>query len=191
MKGLVMKPRNEHSILNFIGIADCITLAGVLAACYSIYASLSDQFVLASLLIIFSITCDFFDGMVARKLGQEGPFGVALDGFNDFLTYLLAITVFAYSAGLNTPIAIGCLCIFVLFGTMRLARYSVTGTVDGCYEGLPVSYITAVLPLYFVLKAAGLPLEWLLPVFVLPSFLMVSTIRIKKPFYRKNVAVSS
>lgn len=181
-----MKTNQAHSIWNFIGIADYITLAGVFAASCSIYASLSELFVLASVLILFSAFCDFIDGIVARKLRQESRFGGALDGFNDFLTYLLAVCVFAYSAGLSSIVAILCLCVFVVFGTMRLARYSVTGTVEGCYEGLPVSYIVVVLPLYFLLNAWQWPLELLLPIFVLPSFLMVSTIRIKKPFLQKS-----
>jgi CDP-diacylglycerol---serine O-phosphatidyltransferase len=173
-----------HNILNYIGIAACITLCGVFMAAYSVFASMADNFILAGALIIGSTICDFFDGMVARKLHEESQFGVALDGFNDFLTYILCVVIFGYNIGLNSTFSIFCLTVFLFLGTIRLARFSVTGTVNGCYEGVPVSYSILIIPLFFLFKHFAVPLNLLLVVFVIPAFFMISTIKIKKPFYK-------
>lgn len=179
------KVRPEHSIFNFIGVADCVTLLGLTFSVLSIFASLSGSFILAACSILVSVVCDFFDGMIARKLGQEGEFGVAIDGFNDFLTFLVAVVVFGYAAGLQTPVAYICFAIFIVLGTLRLARFSITGTVDGYYEGLPASYSFLIIPAYFFLQKYDLSINFLLPLYVVPAFFMISTIRVRKPGVKK------
>lgn len=178
--------RNQNAIDNFLRIPDVVTLAGLSMAVGSMFASLGGHLYVAAALILGGVLCDFFDGRLARRLGQDSPFGAAMDGFNDFATHLLAVVIFTYSAGLTSPLAIFCYSFFVALGAIRLSRYAVTGTVDGCYEGLPVSYSFALVPLTLYFRARGLPLEPLLLLYVVPAFLMISCIRIKKPFTRAH-----
>lgn len=171
----------NHRITDFLEVPDYVTLAGMFAGLTSIFASLEGHLAAASVLIVFSIACDFFDGRIARKMGREGEFGTQLDCFNDLLTSVVSVSVFGYCAGLESPLAIGCMVLFCTAGALRLSRYAITGTVDGYYEGVPVTFGLSVPIGYWASTALGLPIGWLAALYAVGSFLMISTIRIKKP----------
>ena len=171
----------EHRITRFLAIPDYVTLAGLLAALASIFASLEGHFVAATVFILFSVTCDFFDGRIARRIGREGEFGVQLDGFNDIITCVIGVTVFGYCIGLQSDLAMLCMALFCVGGVLRLSRYAITGTVDGYYEGVPVTFGLAILGAFWLCQWLDLPISWLPLLYALGAFLMVSTIRVKKP----------
>ncbi|MDP6116942.1 MAG: CDP-alcohol phosphatidyltransferase family protein [Planctomycetota bacterium] len=172
---------SEHRIQRYIELPDYLTLAGMLGGIVSIFASLEGYPAIATLLICFSIFCDFFDGRVARKMGREGDFGVQLDGFNDYLTSIIAVCAFGYSVGLQSPLAVCCMVIFCFGGALRLSRFAITGTVDGYYEGLPVTCGLAIPGAYWLSQLMGWGIGWLEALYAAGAFLMVSTIRVKKP----------
>ena len=176
--------KTKNSISTFIGFADCITITGLFLAIISIFASLTDHLITAAMLILGSALCDLFDGPVARKRNKESPFGVALDGFNDFVTHLLAIALFGYASGLQSPLAVLCFTVFVVFGAMRLARYAVTGTIDGYYEGLPAGFSFFLIPLCLLFRQCGLPLDLVLLLYLAAALFMVSSIKVKKPYLK-------
>lgn len=176
----------EHAMRNYIHLADMVTIAGLLMGIASVFVALHEHLVVAAILIVGSMVCDYFDGYIARKRGTDGDFGAALDGFNDFLTYLLSVSVFGYAAGLTSPLALAALFFFITMGALRLARFSVIGVTDGCYEGLPTSFGLLVLPAYFIVHKLGLSVNLLLPLYLIIAVLMVTTVRVKKPGYKTH-----
>jgi len=179
---IVKKAKNPISA--FVGLADCITIFGLFLGITSLFASLTNHLLSAALLILGGALCDLFDGPVARARKEESSFGVALDGFNDFVSHLLSIALFGYAVGLQSLSAVLCLTGFVVLGTMRLARYAVTGTIDGYYEGLPAGFSFFLIPLCLVFRQLGLPLEPLLLLYLAAALFMVSCIKVRKPCLR-------
>ena len=87
------------------------------------------------------------------KLGfvSTGRFGVELDSLIDVVTFLVGIGIFGVMAGLDSTISLVIIMAFVISGIMRLSRFSVTGTIEGHYIGLPVGYNVSIPVIYFVL----------------------------------------
>ncbi|MBI2192141.1 MAG: CDP-alcohol phosphatidyltransferase family protein [Planctomycetes bacterium] len=171
----------EHQITEFLDIPDYVTLAGLVFGLSSIFASLQGHLGLATALIAAAVTCDFWDGRIARSLGRSGGFGVQLDGFSDIVTSILAVAVFGYCAGLDSPAAMAAMVLFATAGALRLSRFAITGTVEGYYEGMPVTCGLAIPLAYWLCLWWKLPVGWMPWLYVIPAFLMVSTIRVKKP----------
>jgi phosphatidylserine synthase len=71
--------------------------------------------------------------------------------------------------------------IFCFGGALRLSRFAITGTVDGYYEGLPVTCGLAIPAGYWLSQVMGWRIGWLEALYAAGAFLMVSTIRVKKP----------
>ncbi|RLJ00848.1 MAG: hypothetical protein DRP06_01070 [Candidatus Aenigmatarchaeota archaeon] len=162
-------------------LPDMVTLAGLAFSILAIFSALKMDLVLATIFIFISALCDYLDGRVARAIKREGRFGVELDNLADVVLYLIVPIIFGYSAGLTNYLAMGVFTLFVMCGVARLARFAICGTKDGCYEGLPVSY-TIILPLiYFTLLELSLNLNWLLIFYFIPSFMMISSIKVAKP----------
>ncbi|MCK4729819.1 MAG: CDP-alcohol phosphatidyltransferase family protein [Candidatus Aenigmarchaeota archaeon] len=164
-----------------LAIPDMITLAGLAFSILAIFSALKMDLVAATIFIFISALCDYFDGRVARAMKRESRFGVELDNLADVVLYLIVPIIFGYSAGLTNNLAIGVFTLFIMCGIARLARFAICGTKDGCYEGMPVSY-TIIIPLiYFALLELSINLDWLLIFYFIPSFLMISSIKVKKP----------
>jgi CDP-diacylglycerol---serine O-phosphatidyltransferase len=159
---------------------DYFSLTGLVLALISIFQSLKGNLAMAAVFIYLSTIADFLDGTVARKTMRDGNFGKILDSLCDVVLYLMAMVIFGYFAGLQSPVAIIVFVLFIVSGTMRLARFTIMGTVDKCYVGLPVSYTLAIPIAYFVLAFLKVNLSFLLLFYFVISVLMISSIKVKK-----------
>ncbi|MEM5804542.1 MAG: CDP-alcohol phosphatidyltransferase family protein [Candidatus Aenigmatarchaeota archaeon] len=159
--------------------SDMVSIAGAIFALLAVFLALEKFFLHATVFIIVSLAMDTMDGKFARAMKRKGDYGVILDLLCDVVLYLMAIVIFGYSVGLNSVAAIMIYILFVITGVMRLARSGVIKIVDS-YEGLPVTYTIAIPIAYFVLEYCGLPLDWLLWLYLIPSFLMIASFKIRK-----------
>jgi phosphatidylserine synthase len=73
------------------------------------------------------------------------------------------------------------MALYGVAGALRLSRYAVTGTVNGYYEGVPVTFGLTIPVAFWVCQFLDLPTGWLPLLYAAGAFLMVSTIRVKKP----------
>ncbi len=164
----------------YLALPDILTLAGLAFSIFAIFSALKGDLLTATIFIFISAFFDYFDGKVARAVKRKGRFGVELDNLADVVLYLIVPIIFGFSAGLTNYLAMGIFTLFVMCGIARLARFAVCGTKDGCYEGMPVSY-TLILPLiYFALLKFSINLDWLLIFYFIPSFMMISSVKVKK-----------
>jgi CDP-diacylglycerol--serine O-phosphatidyltransferase len=179
----------RHGIFHFFRAPDYFSLAGLVLALISIFQSFRGDLALAALFIYLSTIADFFDGIVARKIKREGDFGRILDSLCDVVLYLMAMAVFGYFAGLQSPVAILVFVMFMVSGVMRLARFTFMGTVDDCYIGLPVSYTLIIPIIYFLFARFKVPAGYLLLFYLVFAFLMISSVKVKKfaPVFRRPV----
>lgn len=154
---------------------DVLTLCGVLSSALSAASSIAGRFELAFFLLFLAMLSDAFDGILARKLGLERPFGRYLDGFVDVLAYLVAPSVLLWCWGFNGVLAGLTLVGFVMAGIVRLSVFNEVGNLQEddrlSYLGMPVFWST------FLVAAA-----WGLAKF-LPSSLVTWGLQLALPAY--------
>jgi len=63
-----------------------ITLLNLLSGCIAVYQVSVEAYHLAMLFVLLGVFLDFFDGLVARKLGVSSEVGVQLDSLADLVT---------------------------------------------------------------------------------------------------------
>ncbi len=164
-----------------LALPDIFTLTGLAFSIFAIFSAMKGDLSTATIFIFISALCDYFDGKVARAIKRENKFGVELDNLADVVLYLIVPIIFGFSTGLTNNIALAVYMLFIICGITRLARFAIYGTKDGYYEGLPVSY-TIIIPLiYFALLEYSLNINLLLIFYFIPSFMMISSIKVKKP----------
>ena len=71
-------------------IPNMITCCNLICGCIAVSAGFHHHFADAFLFILLGALFDFFDGLVARKLGVSGPMGVELDSLADVVTFGVA-----------------------------------------------------------------------------------------------------
>ena len=114
---------------NFLAkyVPNAITLLSLCSGLSSIRFSISNEWEIAILLIVFAAILDFFDGWFAKKLRGEGSnFGAELDSLSDFISFGVAPGVLIY---LWSTFEIGSLgwsgsLFFVICSALRLARFT-------------------------------------------------------------------
>ncbi len=96
---------------------------------------------LAAVGIILAMVCDALDGRVARLAKSTSRFGVEYDSIADTVSFAVAPSILAFSAGnlqaLGRPGWIMAF-LFTVCAALRLARFNVSaGRFRGRFEGLP------------------------------------------------------
>jgi len=167
-------------MFKMLKLPDYFSLAGLVLALVSIFMSFRGEIALAVLFIYLSVVADFLDGKVARYMKRQGNFGKTLDSLCDVVLYLLGIVIFSYAVGLQSTAAIIGYIFFIVAGITRLTRFTLMGTVENCYVGMPVSCSLIVPPLYYILAHFNISLNYMLIFFYAMPFLMVSSIKVKK-----------
>ena len=76
--------------MNKSWIANGFTAANALFGGLSIMMSISGEYHVAAICILFAMAADAFDGRVARALGTAGPMGVELDSLSDDISFGVA-----------------------------------------------------------------------------------------------------
>jgi len=166
-------------IRSYLGLPDYVSLLGVVFSMLGVFFSLKGDFPVAAVLLIIATVMDGIDGRIARLLRKEGKVGAEIDNLCDTVN-VAAVAVFGYTLGLQSKFAMIVLILFVVAGVMRLVRFSVTGTLEGYYEGIPVTCSVTIPILYFIFSYFNLAFEHLVWFYLAYALLMISTIRIKK-----------
>jgi CDP-diacylglycerol--serine O-phosphatidyltransferase len=152
---------------------------------WAIVRTLHGQYHEAAPLIGWAILLDLLDGRIARMTGTSSEFGGELDSLADVISFGVAPALLAYAWGFGSVPRVGWLAafLFVVCGTLRLARFNVQRhAVDGRYfVGLPIPAAAAQVAAWVHFhstplsgRTQSLPA---LAIIVTLSFLMVSTIR--------------
>jgi archaetidylserine synthase len=181
-----------QNILKIIKPADIITLVNALIGFVSIIMTLHGQIESALVLILLAVIADGADGAVARYSGY-GVLGANLDSLSDVISFGVAPAVVA----LVTLIDLGYFAgifpgMFLVCGTLRLARFNVSGKKDG-FEGIPITAGGFMVALFLLIKDLVPYFEYsFAALLVILSVLMVSTIsypKIKTPIILAPMAI--
>lgn len=173
-------------------LPNMLTLANLVAGAAAIILTLQyHDYESAFWLIIAAAVCDFFDGFVARLLGQSSPLGVQLDSLADDISFGLApavvmfdiysqsTTYYGISSDIMEPLGYLTL-IIAAFSALRLAKFNIDTTQATEFKGLPTPANALMLMSLAVLATQGevtLFQEQILVISVAASLLLISPIR--------------
>ncbi len=170
---------NKSVILTYMGVGCSLTGIGLAVCGYLTFSMIC--------LIVAGI-CDLFDGVVARKCKrdeQEMEFGVQIDSLADVISFLAFPAIIGMKlipAGL-WPVLVA----YVLCGIIRLAWFNMLAMKENVctyYEGLPVTYVALILPLFYLVSGMiHVPWQGVVTavLYGIIAFLFVFRIKIKKP----------
>ena len=126
-------------------LANLITFGNIACGVLALYFIQHSQFVIAIILAWIAGGLDIADGKVARKYNLSTEFGVQLDSFADFLSFVIMPSfLLFYSLNITTTaqkVIIGAVfIIYIISGLRRLVEFNLkvdAGSVAKFFEGVP------------------------------------------------------
>jgi CDP-diacylglycerol--serine O-phosphatidyltransferase len=145
-----------------------LTYLNVVSAMVGMYLALVHRDIYwAIICLMFSGVCDMFDGAVANRkerTEREMNFGIQIDALSDIISFgaFPAVIGYALFSGAETRgeiiFYIAAFAIYVLAALIRLGYFNVLEMEtlgkderNAYFEGLPVTTIALLVPLYYVL----------------------------------------
>lgn len=134
--------KNSH-----FNLANLSTMANIVSGVLAIFFITHGNFFLAALFAWIGGAFDIFDGKLARKYSLSTEFGVQLDSYADFLSFVIVPVMFIYFAimdpvmgGFFSIIVMVCMVYYVISGLRRLIEFNIkadAGSVEKYFTGMP------------------------------------------------------
>lgn len=159
-------------------LANLFTMANISSGLIAAYFISQNNFFVAIIFAWIGGFFDIFDGKIARKHGLSNEFGVQLDSFADFLSFVLVPVFLIFQSVYanfesDTLFVISALfsISYVIAGLRRLIQFNInaeTGEVEKFFTGVPtplgaillwlvyVAYIYALIPATLVIVLMGM-----------------------------------
>lgn len=112
-------------------VPNLVTGANIAIGFCAVLAAAHADYDLSVRLLVASIFCDMFDGLLARRLRATSRFGQELDSLSDVISFGAAPAFLVYMALLRDlgPWGVAVAVLFLMAGALRLARFNVTSDV--------------------------------------------------------------
>jgi len=137
-------------------LPNLFTALSVFFGMMSIIASSQGKFEKAFIYIVLSFIADGLDGRVARMTNTQSKFGLEFDSLADIVAFGVAPAMMLFFSIGHDYGKFGALVtgLFVVFGTIRLARFNVTteNNDPSVFIGLPIPTASAVLASFIMLN---------------------------------------
>ncbi len=128
-------------------LANMFTFVNITAGLLAVYFISQHNFFLAIILAWIGGAFDIFDGKIARKYSLSNEFGIQLDSFADFLSFVLVPVFLIFEAVYSSAdlgsfmILAGAVSIYyVICGLRRLIYFNINadaGKVENYFTGVP------------------------------------------------------
>lgn len=128
-------------------LANLFTFVNITAGLLAVYFISQNNFFLAIVLAWVGGAFDIFDGKIARKYNLSNEFGVQLDSFADFLSFVLVPVFLIFQAvyvmnpsGIFMIVAALVSIYYVIAGLRRLITFNINsdaGLIDKFFTGIP------------------------------------------------------
>ena len=192
-------------MINLIGFYDytvILTYLSLLSAVIGIHMASNNNFLGSVICLFISGFCDAFDGMVARskknRTEDEKAFGIQLDSLCDVISFGVFPAVLCYFMGVNGVIGIVLVFLYCLCAVIRLAFFNVIeekrqkaeGGCNKTYRGLPVTSISIIFPLVYILHNFISDSTFIIVLHILLAviaFLFVLDFSVPKPDWKKII----
>lgn len=135
---------NRFSHFNLANLA---TFSNIICGLMAMYLVTHDEFIGAAAFAWLGGAFDIVDGKIARKYQLSTEFGIQLDSYADFLSFVLVPTMFIYFAiidgnelAMNSYVVFGVFAYYIISGLRRLIQFNINsdaGTVAKHFVGVP------------------------------------------------------
>ena len=163
-------------------LANTFTMVNITCGLTATYFITQNNFFAAIILAWIGGAFDIFDGKIARRYNLSNEFGIQLDSFADFLSFVLVPVflifqaVYTHMEGLTLLVAAAFSVTYVIAGLRRLIHFNITseeGKVSKYFTGVPtplgaillwlvyLGFIYSILPGVAVIALMGV-IGWLL-----------------------------
>lgn len=169
------------------------TLMNLFCGFLSILLIHEENFVTGAWLIVLAGMFDVLDGFMARLTNSTSEFGMELDSVSDVISFAAAPGFFVYNIAFHELGIIGILlsALAPICGAIRLARFNIESKISKIdyFRGLPTPAFAIMISAFYLTFRNRL--DWfsvfehgiisvLIPVVIILSFLMVSTVPFDK-----------
>ncbi|HQS67812.1 MAG TPA: CDP-alcohol phosphatidyltransferase family protein [Sulfuricurvum sp.] len=170
-------------------LANLFTMVNITCGLLATYFITQNQFIPAIILAWIGGAFDIFDGKIARKYKLSNEFGVQLDSFADFLSFVLVPTFLIFQAVYSTlegislaAVAVGSIY-YVISGLRRLIQFNINadaGEVAKYFTGVPTP-LGAILLWLTYLSAPWITWMGVLALMIFIGALLNSKVKIPHP----------
>lgn len=173
-----------------------LTLVGLFSSVFGMTQAMDGHFRIAILCLAVSGFCDTFDGKIARtkknRTQEEKLYGIQLDSLCDVICFGIFPAMICYLMGLKSILSLAVIGYYCICGVIRLGFFNVleTNRQTGCacgekvYHGLPITSISVILPLTFLISFAVTENAFrlvLLLMLLVTATLFIVDFRLRKP----------
>ena len=183
-------------MIGFYDYTVVLTYISLMCSIFGMTQAIEGRYKTAIVCLAISGLCDMFDGKIARskknRTYDERLFGVQIDSLCDVVCFGAFPAVICYLLGVRgilgeVVIAYYCVCSVIRLGFFNVLETNRQLKEDGAnkyYHGLPITSITVILPLVFLLNFFVTPelFRWILLItmFVVGTLLILN-FKLKKP----------
>lgn len=183
-------------MIGFYDYTVVLTYISLMCSVFGMTQAIEGRYKTAIVCLAISGLCDMFDGKIARskknRTYDERLFGVQIDSLCDVVCFGAFPAVICYLLGVRgilgeVVIAYYCVCSVIRLGFFNVLETNRQLKEDGAnkyYHGLPITSITVILPLVFLLNFFVTPelFRWILLItmFVVGTLLILN-FKLKKP----------
>ncbi len=172
-------------------LANLFTMVNITSGLLAVYFISRSDFFTAIIFAWIGGAFDIFDGKIARKYRLSNEFGIQLDSFADFLSFVLVPVFLIFQAvytGLDGMLLLlaGAVSIYyVINGLRRLIQFNINaeeGKVEKYFTGVPTPLGAILLWLVYLTAAYGLTSALIvMPAMAVIGWLLNSTVRVPHP----------
>jgi len=173
-------------------LANLFTFVNITAGLMAVYFITQNNFFIAIILAWTGGAFDIFDGKIARKYNLSNEFGIQLDSFADFLSFVLVPVFLIFQAVYVTSLD-GILIIvasivsiyYVISGLRRLIHFNIhadAGEIEKYFTGVPTPLGAILLWLVYLGHAYSIiPAIAVIALMALIGWTLNSTLKVRHP----------
>jgi CDP-diacylglycerol--serine O-phosphatidyltransferase len=173
-------------------LANLFTFVNITAGLLAVYFITQNNFFVAIILAWIGGAFDIFDGKIARKYQLSNEFGIQLDSFADFLSFVLVPVFLIFQAsyaptlnGFALIVAAVVSIYYVISGLRRLIHFNLNadaGEVEKYFTGVPTPLGAILLWLVYLANTYGLlPAYGVVVCMVVIGWSLNSTLKVPHP----------
>ena len=176
---------------NRFNLANIVTFSNISLGIIAMYFIQEGNFTVAIVLAWIAGGFDILDGKIARKYNLSCEFGVQLDSFADFISFVVMPSFLLFYAlekesGLETLVAGAVFIYYIISGLRRLIEFNLkseAGSVTKYFEGVPTPLGAILLWVLYLLYNYGIVgnIYIILLSVVLIAYLLNSKVKIPHP----------
>ena len=190
-------------MIGFYDYTVVVTYISLISSIMGMFFAIDGKLPLAVFCLAFSGLCDMFDGKIARtkknRTDDEKAFGIQIDSLCDIVCFGIFPIILGYQLGMCKIYSLMILAFYGVAGVIRLAYFNVmeekrqseTSENRKYYQGLPITSMSVIMPLLFMVSVFFPGFRYFLVclhiAMLLVGFLFILNFRFRKPTNREFV----